>query len=125
MTRPGIVLFAHGSRDARWAAPLQALAARLRERAPAVEVRLAYLEQMAPDLPQAGAELAAAGCAEVAVLPLFLGTGSHLRQDLPRLVDALRSAHPGVRWCLQPAVGELPAVIDALASAALAAVEAL
>jgi sirohydrochlorin ferrochelatase len=30
-------------------------------------------------------------------VPLFLGTGGHLRRDLPPLVDALRAAHPGRR----------------------------
>ncbi len=119
------MLFAHGARDPRWAAPFQAVAARLREQAPAAEVRLAFLELMTPDLPTAGAELAAAGCTDVVVLPLFLGAGGHVRQDLPRIVDGLRSAFPAVRWALQPPVGELPSVIGAMAEAALDATRAL
>jgi sirohydrochlorin cobaltochelatase len=117
--KQGVILFAHGARDPRWAAPFQAVAARVRERKPEVEVRLAFLELMAPDLPAAGAELAAAGCAAVTVLPLFLGAGGHVRKDLPLLVDGLRDAHPQVAWALEPPVGELPSVIDAMAAAAL------
>lgn len=120
----GVILFAHGARDPRWAAPFQAVAARVREREPAVEVRLAFLELMRPDLPAAGAELAAAGCGAVTVLPLFLGAGGHVRQDLPLLVDGLRAAFPQVRWALEPPVGELPTVIDAMAGAALDALRA-
>jgi sirohydrochlorin cobaltochelatase len=120
----GVILFAHGARDPRWAAPFQAVAARVREREPAVEVRLAFLELMTPDLPAAGAELAAAGCDAVTVLPLFLGAGGHVRQDLPMLVDGLRAAYPHVRWELEPPVGELPSVIDAMATAALRAARA-
>lgn len=119
--KAGLILFAHGARDPRWAAPFQAVAARVRERRPGVEVRLAFLELMTPDLAGAGADLAAAGCADVAVLPLFLGAGGHVRNDLPKLVDALRDAHPGMRWSLLPPVGELPSVIDAMADAGLAA----
>jgi sirohydrochlorin cobaltochelatase len=119
----GVILFAHGARDPRWAAPFQAVAARVREREPAVEVRLAFLELMAPDLPAAGAELAAAGCTAVTVLPLFLGAGGHVRKDLPLLLDGLRAAHPQAAWTLEPPVGELPSVIDAMAAAALHALQ--
>lgn len=118
LDRPGIVLFAHGARDPRWAAPFEAVAARLRAQRPGVAVRLAYLDLMHPDLPTAGAELAAAGCGHVGILPLFLGAGGHVREDLPRLVDALRAAHPDVRWVLHPPLGELPAFVDAMALAA-------
>ena len=117
--RTGLILFAHGARDPRWAAPFEAVAARVRARSPATEVRLAFLDLMTPDLPTAAAELAAAGCAAVTVLPLFLGAGGHVRRDLPLILDALRTAHPAVHWSLQPPVGELPAVIDAMASAGL------
>ena len=74
---------------------------------------------MLPSLPDAGAELAALGCLEVQVLPLFLGAGGHVRKDLPLLIDALRSAHPGLAVTLQPAVGELASVTAAMADAAL------
>jgi sirohydrochlorin cobaltochelatase len=122
---PGLILFAHGARDPRWAAPFEAIAARVRTQRPGLAVRLAYLELMTPDLPTAAAELVAAGCDAVTVLPLFLGAGGHVRRDLPAIVDGLRQAHPGVTWHQQPPVGELPAVIDALANAAVqAAVDA-
>lgn len=117
--RLGIVLFAHGARDPRWAAPFEAVAARVRAQRPGIEVRLAYLDLMQPDLPTAGAELAAAGCGHVGVLPLFLGAGGHVREDLPRLLDALRNEYPDVRWVLHPPLGELPAFVDAMAVTAL------
>jgi sirohydrochlorin cobaltochelatase len=116
----GLLLFAHGARDPRWAAPFEAVAAHVRARAPGVEVQLAFLELMAPGLPEAGRALAAAGCERVDVLPLFLGAGGHVRQDLPALVEALAAACPAVRWRLQAAVGEQEAVIDAMASVAVA-----
>lgn len=117
----GIVLFAHGARDPRWAAPFEAVAARLRQAQPGLQVRLAYLELMTPDLPTAAGELVACGCTQIIILPLFLGAGGHVRRDLPLIVDELRTRHPGVHWTLQPPVGELPSVIDAIAAAAVAA----
>jgi sirohydrochlorin cobaltochelatase len=116
----GLLLFAHGARDPRWALPFEAVAARVRATRPGTPVCLAYLEFMSPDLAAAGAELVAQGCASVEVMPLFLGAGGHVRKDLPVLMEALRGAHPGVHFGLHPAVGEVPAVVDAMAAAALA-----
>ena len=125
--RPGtaLILFAHGARDPRWAAPFEAVAARVRAQQPGLHVRLAFLEFMAPTLPEAGAELAALGCTNLQVLPMFLGAGGHVRKDLPLLIDALRSAHPGLRVHLQAAIGEVQSVTTAMADAALAALAAL
>jgi sirohydrochlorin cobaltochelatase len=118
MTPRGLLLFAHGARDPRWAEPFEAVAARIRALQPAWAVQLAFLEFMTPTLLDAGGALAAAGCERVDIVPLFLGAGGHVRKDLPVLVDALRAAHPLVDWQLQRAVGEQPGVIEAMAQAA-------
>ncbi|KQU66132.1 MULTISPECIES: sirohydrochlorin chelatase [unclassified Rhizobacter] len=117
MTR-GLLLFAHGARDPRWALPFEDVAQRVRAAHPGVPVALAFLEFMAPDLREAGRQLAAQGCTRVDVLPLFLGAGGHVRKDLPELLDDLSATHAGVRWQLHPAVGELDPVIAAMADAA-------
>lgn len=115
----GIILFAHGSRDARWREPVEAVAARVRALEPQVLVRCAYLEAATPDLATAVAELVRDGARAVDVLPLFLGVGKHLREDLPGLVDGLRQAHPGLALNLRTAVGETPELVDLLARLAL------
>jgi sirohydrochlorin cobaltochelatase len=114
-----LILFAHGARDPRWAAPFEAIAAAVRERAPQLEVRLAYLELMTPDLESAAAELVAQGVRRIDVLPLFLGTGGHLRRDLPPKVEAVAARHPQLSIALHGAAGEAPAVVAALAEHAL------
>ena len=120
MTR-ALVLFAHGARDPRWAEPFEAIAERIRTAAPTLAVRLAFLELMTPTLADAVAALADAGTSQVDVVPLFLGTGGHVRKDLPPLVDAVRAAHPGLAIRLHAAIGEDATVLDAMAQAALAA----
>jgi sirohydrochlorin cobaltochelatase len=116
----GLLLFAHGARDPRWALPFEAVAQRVRARAPQVEVTLCFLEFMAPDLASGGAQLATSGCTQVDVVPLFLGAGGHVRKDLPVLMDALAAAHPQVVWRLSRAIGEVDSVVQAMADAALA-----
>src|SRR5271154_2970571 len=56
--RPRLILFGHGARDPRWTEPFERLAARVRAQSSA-EVRLAFLELVAPDLPSAAEALIA------------------------------------------------------------------
>ncbi|HEY0819190.1 MAG TPA: CbiX/SirB N-terminal domain-containing protein, partial [Rhizobacter sp.] len=102
-----------------WALPFEAVAGIVRARRPGMPVALAFLEFMSPALPEAGARLAAQGCTEVAVVPLFLGAGGHVRKDLPALLAELAAQHPQVVWSLQPAIGEIDSVVQAMAEAAL------
>lgn len=119
MNSPGLLLFAHGARDPNWALPFEAVAGIVRAQRPDMPVVLAFLEFMSPALHEAGAQLAAQGCNEVAVVPLFLGAGGHVRKDLPALLANLAAAHPQVTWSLQPAIGEVDSVVQAMADAAL------
>ena len=115
--KQGIVLFAHGSRDPEWARPFEAISSAVAHKLPGALVRLAYLEKMRPTLAEAVAGLAAAGVRSIRVVPVFLGAGGHVRDDLPNLVSGLAAAHPDVALLLENPIGEQPAVIDAIAQA--------
>jgi sirohydrochlorin cobaltochelatase len=113
-----IVLFAHGSRDPAWQRPMLAVAQRIRDQLPQAWVACAYLELTEPSLTQAVAQAVTLGHVQIRVLPMFLGVGKHVREDLPILMAQLQHDHPQVQFDLQPAVGEQSAVLDALALAA-------
>lgn len=121
MTPPtrGIVLLAHGSRDPLWREPMEAVAALIRSRQPETPVCCAYLELCAPSLPQSAINLIADGARQIRVFPLFLGLGKHAREDLPRLVEKIRAAHPGVVFELLPAAGEYRQLTALIADIAL------
>lgn len=118
----GLVLFAHGARDARWREPFDRLQAKLTALLPDTAVRLAFLELMEPSLPVALAELAGAGVAEVTVVPVFFGQGGHIRRDLPALIDQCRAQYPAMRIDCATAVGEAESVLDAIAAYCVGAV---
>jgi sirohydrochlorin cobaltochelatase len=109
----GIVLFAHGSREPEWARPFERIAARLRTE---FLVELAYLERMKPTLEEAVALLASKGARRVRIVPVFLGEGGHVREDLPKLAAAARARHPGVEIVLEQTIGERQEVTDAIAA---------
>jgi sirohydrochlorin cobaltochelatase len=112
----GIVLFAHGSRDPGWTAPFERLAVRVRERRPDARVAVAYLELTPPTLADAVALLTADGAREIAVVPVFLAPGGHVRRDLPSMVETLRARHPAARFRVLPTIGEADAVTAAIAA---------
>lgn len=109
-----VILLAHGSRDPRWSRPFKRLASLLSAR---FLVRVAYLEFMRPSLDEAAAKLIAAGVQSVQVVPVFVGSGRHLKRDLARKAAALRKRHPRLRIAVRRAIGEDTRVIQAIARA--------
>lgn len=116
----GLILFAHGARDPRWADTVNAVAQRCRAQAPGVPVQCAFLEFMTPDLAQAVDLLVARGVTDLRVAPVFLAAGGHVLRDLPDRLADIAARHPGLSVQVGDALGSLPSVIDAMAASALA-----
>lgn len=111
--RSRLILFAHGSRDPEWRAPFERLADALAADLGPDRVDLAYLEFSEPTLEEAAAAAAADGVRTARILPLFLASGKHLKEDLPPRAATAGRAH-GVRVEVLPAVGEDPRLLDLL-----------
>jgi sirohydrochlorin cobaltochelatase len=116
--KEGIVLLGHGSRDPEWSQPFEKIAVSVGKRLPAVAVALAYLEH-GPSLEEAVTALAAKGALSIRVVPLFLGTGGHVKEDLPKLVA--QAKRPEILVILDKPIGEQPEVVEAIAAAISAA----
>ncbi len=114
-----IVLFAHGSRDALWRLPIEAVANEVKQLSPDTQVACAYLELTEPDLSTAVARLVKTGANVIRIVPMFLGVGRHAREDLPLLLQDLIAQHPGVTFELRNAIGEEPELTRAMAAIAL------
>lgn len=115
MSQKALVLFAHGARDPRWKAPFERLQQLAATSLPQTSVHLAYLELMTPQLPETVEALVAGGCSELTVVPVFLGQGGHVLRDLPLLITDLRAQYPSLDIKVADAVGENPAVLQAIA----------
>ena len=111
----GIVLFAHGARDPEWARPFESIRDRVRASRPEYPIEIAYLELMSPSLEEAIASLIGEGASAITVFPLFMAQGGHLKQDLPRILDAIRANYPHIPIALEPPIGEVPEVLAAIA----------
>jgi sirohydrochlorin cobaltochelatase len=113
---PAIILFAHGARDPEWALPFRRIKELLEARQPGVTVTLAFLEIMQPSLTDAVAQFVQAGQKSITIAPLFMAQGGHLKNDVPKLLDAIRARHAGVELTLLPAIGDVEPVLDAIAA---------
>jgi sirohydrochlorin cobaltochelatase len=109
-----IILFAHGARDPGWAQPFRKIQRAIEARRTGATVELAFLEIMEPSLADAVAGLAKAGHTRITVAPLFMAQGGHLKNDLPKILDAIRAEHRGSEITLLPAIGEVDAILDAI-----------
>lgn len=99
---------------------MQAVAERIAAQHPAWVPVCAYLELSQPDLATAAAALVARQhLTEIRIVPLFLGVGRHVREDLPRLIEPLRRRYPQIDWQLRPAVGLEPRLIALLTTLAI------
>lgn len=78
---------------------------------------LAFLELMQPSLGACAAALHADGVRSLRVVPVFLGVGGHLKNDLPNVVAGIRETYPDLQITVEPPIGEQPEVISAIARA--------
>jgi len=114
MNDQAIILFAHGARDAEWAAPFQIIQKQLQQARPEAQVELAFQDFMTPTLEAAVAQAAARGARRVVLVPLFMAQGGHLKQDLPLLVGKIREQHPQLELQVMPAIGDAPEILRAI-----------
>jgi sirohydrochlorin ferrochelatase len=109
----GYIVFAHGSSIESANEAVRTVAAEMARRGGLEIVEAAFLEGGRPDL--AGALDAMAGrVSRVVVVPYFLTLGLHLQRDLPRLIEGVQRAHPGLAIEVTPPLDQHPAMADAL-----------
>ena len=78
-------------------AGLERLAAELRPLLPASRFAIGYNEFCRPSIPEAIGQVIAEGATRVLVLPTMLTPGGvHSEVDIPRTLEAVQRAHPGV-----------------------------
>ncbi|MBR8741486.1 sirohydrochlorin chelatase [Nocardiopsis sp. MG754419] len=114
--RPSIPLLAvaHGSRDPRSAEAVSALFDRVRGMRPELDVRLSFLDHVAPSAEEALAETAAGGAGEVVVLPTLLTAAFHSKVDLPGVLAQARERSPWLRVHYADTLGPHPSLSSAV-----------
>lgn len=100
-----MILTAHGSADPRSSATTHAVAERVREARPGLDVRVAFCEKDAPNLRDVLESLDA----PAVVTPLLLASAYHARVDIPAMI-----AQAGADVIQADTLGEDPRLVDVM-----------
>jgi sirohydrochlorin ferrochelatase len=107
-----LLIIAHGSRRKESNEEVRRLANRITENAgPAFNlVMSAFLEISSPQVDSAIADLADAGATEIKVFPYFLSAGTHVVNDVPRMIAEAREIYPDIHFEVLPHMGALQGI---------------
>ncbi|TDO96770.1 sirohydrochlorin chelatase [Marinomonas balearica] len=107
-----IILLAHGSPDPKWKEPFEVITSNIVEKVGRDSVSLAFMELTSPTLEDVIASLPQSK-KKLAVLPLFLAVGRHLRHDVPAQIKSINDAQ-ALDITLLPPIGDDDAVRNAI-----------
>ena len=113
--RVGLVVFAHGSSVPEANEAVRQVAAETSRRCGLDLWSHAFLPPVRPDLGDAVDALRKRGVRKIVVTPYFLTMGMHLQKDLPRIIDDVSHACPGVEIVCSPPLDGDPFLADILA----------
>jgi len=97
MTAPALIALAHGSRDPRSKATIEALVAETRQMRPDLRIEVAFLDHVRPSFETAVNKLVRAHYEEIVVVPLLLSEAFHAKVDVPEVIARATASHPGLQ----------------------------
>ncbi len=113
MAAPALVALAHGSRDPRSAATVNALVAEVRSLRPDLKIERAFLELAKPTLDTTIDRLARKHD-EIVVVPLLFTDAFHAKVDVPSAVAGAQERHPEIQIRATPILGLEPRFLEVL-----------
>ena len=92
---PPLVIAGHGTRDAKGVSVCLALVERVRSLLPGVRVEAGFVELTPPTIDEALDAVLTGAVTSAVVVPLMIGSGGHVRDDIPEAIEIGVRAHPG------------------------------
>ena len=96
MSKLGVMVCGHGSRDADAVREFQAVARGIAERLPQYDVESGFLEFATPIVRDGLDALIARGVTDILAIPGMLFAAGHVKNDVPSVLNAYAARHPGV-----------------------------
>ena len=90
---PPLVIAGHGTRDQKGVAACLALVNRVRHLLPGVRVEAGFVEFTPPTIDESLSAVLADGAGSAVVVPLMIGSGGHVREDIPDAIAAGKQEH--------------------------------
>jgi sirohydrochlorin ferrochelatase len=107
-----LVIAAHGSRKTTSNLEVEELTKRLASQLSDHFDRVvhAFLQMADPLLETTLDHLAQNGASHIVVFPFFIGSGSHIIEDIPQLIEKARQAYPAIDFTLTRHLGGIQAI---------------
>ncbi len=107
-----LVIAAHGSRKQTSNIEVERLTQRLAKKMENQfdQVKYAFLQIAEPLLETILNDLAQSGASQVVVFPFFIGSGSHILEDIPNLVKKVGQTYPDITFTLTRHLGAIEAI---------------
>ncbi|MDP7650511.1 MAG: sirohydrochlorin chelatase [Rhodospirillales bacterium] len=96
MSKMGVMVCGHGSRDADAVQQFQAVARGIAERLPQYDVESGFLEFATPIIRHGLDALIARGVTDILAIPGMLFAAGHVKNDVPSVLNTYAAEHPGV-----------------------------
>jgi len=109
-----VLVVGHGSRVQKSNQDFEAFVSRFQQLVPEYEMRFGYIELAEPSIKKA-LEQVAVDSKEIIILPLFLFSAGHVKNDLPLAVYAARQSFPQVTFHVARPLGVDPAMLKLVA----------
>lgn len=101
----GVLLLGHGSRRPEANQEILQIAELVQARGGDAVYQTGFLQFGTPTLSGAVAKLARAGVRKITVVPLLLVVGTHIQDDLPRLIQEQKRLYPDITFFWRPTWG--------------------
>lgn len=108
----GVLILAHGSRENETEKTMDKISEMVRRSLPDILIETAYLQFRKHDLKNGLQDLIRRGADEIRIIPYFLFSGVHIRQDIPAEIDAFLQTQSGVKITLGGTLGADPRLAD-------------
>jgi sirohydrochlorin ferrochelatase len=103
--KTAILLMAHGSRIPEANAPVNEIAAMVKETAGYDIVEVSFRENHSPNIQKGIDACVARGAGRILLVPYFLYMGAHVLEDLPSEIEEARFRHPEVEMAMGKPLG--------------------
>ncbi len=109
----GVLILAHGSREKQTEKTFEAVVNMARQKVQK-PLMIAYMEFSEQNIRKGLEQLAAQGVKNIRVVPYFLFSGIHIREDIPRELAEYTSRHPEITVTMADTLGADPRLADIL-----------
>jgi len=92
----GIVVLAHGSREPETSKTMETIVGKVKGLTGNDKIAMAFFQFAAPSLMDAVRSFAEEGVSEICIIPYFLFSGVHVREDIPEAVAQIKEEYPGI-----------------------------